>query len=42
MDITSAPRSVESLAALLKAPEFLQKIEALHLRYVVNVREGTA
>ena len=42
MDITSAPRSVESLAALLKAPEFRQKIEALHLRYVVNVREGTA
>jgi len=41
-DITSAPRSAESLALLLKVPQFRQQIDSLHLRYLITVREDTA
>lgn len=41
-DITTAPRSIESLVLLLKTPEFRQKIESLRLRYLISVREQTS
>ena len=41
-DITSAPRSTDSLVALLKVPQFRQKIDSLQLRYLVTVREETS
>jgi hypothetical protein len=37
-DITSAPRSTESLIILLGVNEFQQKIESLQLRYLISVR----
>jgi len=40
-DITSAPRSGESLTLLLKAPEFRQKIDSLWLRYLISIKEAT-
>lgn len=41
-DITSAPRSIESLVSLLKVPQFRQKIDSLQLRYLVTVKEETS
>jgi hypothetical protein len=38
-DITSAPRSTESLVLLLKVPQFRQKIDSLQLRYLVTVKQ---
>jgi hypothetical protein len=41
-DITSAPRSTESLVSLLKLPQFRQKIDSLRLRFLVTVKEETS
>lgn len=41
LDITSAPRSVESFVSLLKAPQFRQGIDSLRVRYVVVIKEET-
>jgi len=41
LDITTAPRSVESFVSLLKAPQFHQGIISLRLRYVVVINEET-
>jgi hypothetical protein len=39
LDITSAPRSTESLGLLLKVPQFQQKIDSLRLRFLVTVKK---
>lgn len=41
MDITSAPRTRESLVGPLTSPKFRDKIKSLDLRYLITVREGT-
>lgn len=42
MDITSAPRTRESVLMLLSSPQFRETIKSLNLRYLVTVRERTA
>jgi SAM-dependent methyltransferase len=42
LDITTAPRSTESLVSLLKVPQFRQKIDSLRLRYLITVREESS
>jgi hypothetical protein len=39
LDITSVPRSTESLGLLLKVPQFQQKIHSLRLRFLVTVKK---
>jgi len=41
-DITSAPRSTQSLLSLLKIPQFRQSLDSLGLRFIVVVQEDTS
>ncbi len=41
MDITTAPRTRESLVGPLTSPKFRDKIKSLDLQYLITVREGT-
>jgi len=41
-DITSAPRSTQSLISLLKMPQFRERLDSVGLRFIVVVKEDTS